>query len=173
MSGKYKKITMVWKFFFWPVVWIGVGLPALFYPISLPKIGLVVGRILGFLLLLYSLFLASSGGKTLAKFAHNEAHETFWPDRFTQFGVFGCMRHPMHLGLAVFPVAISLLSGRVLAICSSGWAVTAALWFVIQVEEKDAVEKYGRTYFEYTQKVRPFSIKPACFYEALKIWRKN
>ncbi len=173
MPRKYKKITMIWKFIFWPIVWIAVFIPGFIWPLTLNGFWMITARIVGILLLFYSLFLSSSGGRVLAKFAHSEAHETFWPDRFTEFGIFGCMRHPMHLGLALFPVAVALLSGLVLAISSSGWAVTAALWFVIQIEEKDTIEKYGQSYFEYMQRVPPFSIRLTCLKEALKIWRSN
>ena len=171
MSKKLLKINMLWKFIFWPVVLISIFIPSYIWPLILEGFWLLFARVLGIILFVYSMFLASSGGRTLAKFAHQAAHETFWPDKFTTFGVFGCMRHPMHLGLAIFPIAVALISGYVLAIFSSGWGVAAALWFVVQVEEKDTIEKFGESYTDYMQKVPPFSYKLDCIKEALKIWR--
>jgi protein-S-isoprenylcysteine O-methyltransferase Ste14 len=126
---------------------------------------------MGAILLVAALFLASSGGRTLAKFAHQEAHEHFWPDKFTEFGVFGCMRHSMHLGLAILPMSLALISGSALTIAASGWGVAAALWFVLVIEEKDTLDKYGRVYTDYMQRVPPFSLTPACFKAALKVWK--
>lgn len=163
---------MLWKFIFWPVVWILISIPSYIWPISLVGLWLIFARVLGVILFFYSMFLASSGGRTLAKFAHQEAHKTFWPDKFTTFGIFGCMRHPMHLGLALFPISVALISGFVLSIFSSGWGVVAALWFIIQIEEKDTIEKYRELYTDYMQKVPPLSLKISCIKEALKVWKQ-
>lgn len=171
MSKKYPKINTLWKFFFWPVVWIFIFIPGYIWPISLGGLWLVFTRVLGIILFIYSMFLASIGGRTLAKFAHQEARETFWPDKFTTFGIFGCMRHPMHFGLAMFPISVALISGFVLPIFSSGWGVAAALWFVIQIEEKETIEKYGELYIDYMQKVPPLSLSMSCIKAALQVWK--
>ena len=171
MSSKVSKINMLWKFFFWPIVWVSIFIPAFIWPLSLLGFWLVFARVLGIILFVYSMFLASSGGRTLAKFAHQEAHETFWPDKFTTFGIFGCMRHPMHLGLAIFPISVALMSGFVLPIIASGWGVAAALWFIVQIEEKDTIEKYGELYTDYMQKVPPLSLNMNCIKAALKVWK--
>jgi protein-S-isoprenylcysteine O-methyltransferase Ste14 len=141
-------------------------------PLALSGGWLFASRFFGALLLLYSLFLSSSGGRVLARQAHQEAHETFWPDKFTEFGIFGCMRHSMHMGLAIFPVSVALLSGLILPILSSGWGVAAAFWFVLQIEEKDTLSKFGQTYMDYMLRVPPFSLSPKCIKAGLKIWRK-
>lgn len=169
---KPTKITMIWKFLYWPVVWMFVLIPAFIWPVFLDGAYLIVARIFGMLLLLLSLFLSASGGRTLAKLAHKEEHETFWPDKFTDAGIFSCMRHPMHLGLALFPVALALVSGSVPAILSAGWGMTGALWFVLHIEEVDALGKFGKIYSDYMQKTPPFSLKPACLKKALAIWKK-
>ncbi len=127
MLKMLKNMSMIWKFYFWPTVWLLVLLPSLAFPVLLENIWLIVARILGVILLIYSIFLASSGGRTLAKFAHKPEHETFWPDQFSMVGIFSCMRHPMHLGLAIFPLSIALIGGNVVAITASGWGVAAAL----------------------------------------------
>jgi protein-S-isoprenylcysteine O-methyltransferase Ste14 len=124
----------------------------------------------GSILLAISLLLTSAGGRTLAKQGHQKEHETVWPDKFTEFGVLGCMRHPMHLGLALFPVAVALISGSLSAICSSGWGVAGALWFVLYIEEKDALGKYNTVYSDYMQRVPPFSLKADCIKKALQTW---
>ncbi len=170
---KSRKITMVWKFIYWPVIWFFVFVPALFWPVSLHGILKISGMFTGVILLAVALLLTSAGGRTLAKWGHKEAHETIWPDNFIDFGIFSCMRHPMHLGLALFPVAVALMSGSVPAICSSGWGVSSALWFVLHIEEKDALSKYGLVYSEYMQRVLPFSFTVNCLKKALMIWQNK
>jgi len=166
-----RKITKIWKFVYWPFIWLSVLIPAIIWPLSLHGIWIIVSVAAGIFVLAVSMLLTSSGGRTLAKLAHNKTKETIWPDRFTDYGIFSCMRHPMHLGLALFPVAIALISGSVLAICSSGWGVAGALWFVLHIEEKDALQKYGQVYSDYLQKVPPFCLKPSCLKKALIIWK--
>lgn len=172
MLKKLKNISMIWKFYFWPAVWLLVLLPSLEFPILLENIWLIAGRILGVILLIYSMFLVSSGGRTLAKYGHKAEHETFWPDEFSMVGIFSCMRHPMHLGLAILPLSVALISGNVVAIAASGWGVAAALWFVLHVEEKDTLMKYGKAYSEYMKKIPPFSFKFSCVKKAFSVWRK-
>ena len=173
MKTKLKDLKRLWKFYFWLIVWGLSFAPAYFYPTKLAGGWLVFARILGGILLIYSLFLSSTGGRTLARFAHQEGHEHFWPDKFTEFGIFGCMRHSMHFGLALFPLALALLSGLVFAISASGWGVAAALWFVLVIEEKDTLEKYGSLYTDYMQRVPPFSLKLSCLKKSLAVWKKD
>ena len=170
MKEKIYDLRRLWKFYFWIIVWGLSFSPAYFFPDKLQGIWLFLARLLGAFFLLYSLLLTSSGGRTLARFAHEEAHEHYWPDKFTEFGIFGCMRHSMHLGLALFPLSLALLSGFVYAIAAAGWSVAAALWFVLVIEEKETLEKYGTQYTDYMQRVPPFSLHPKCIQAALKIW---
>jgi len=170
---KLKDLKRLWKFYFWLIVWILSFAPAYFFPAKLSGGWLILARVVGAILFLYSLFLTSTGGRTLAHFAHQEAHEHFWPDKFTEYGIFGCMRHAMHLGLAFFPLSLALLSGYVFAIAASGWGVAAALWFILVIEEKDTLQKYGQTYTDYMQRVPPFSLKLSCIKKSLVIWQKD
>jgi protein-S-isoprenylcysteine O-methyltransferase Ste14 len=172
MLKKLKNMSMIWKFYFWPIAWLLVLLPSLAFPILLENIWLIVARIIGVILLIYSMFLASSGGRTLAKYGHKAEHVTFWPDEFSMVGIFSCMRHPMHLGLAIFPLSVALISENVVAIAASGWGVAAALWFVLHVEEKDTLMKYGEAYSEYMKKTPPFSLKFSCMKKAFNVWKK-
>jgi len=165
------KISKMWKFYFWPIVWILIFLPNLIFSFSFDGAALIFSRIIGTVLLIFSLFLSSSGGRTLAKYGHKEEHETFWPDKFQTVGIFSCMRHPMHFGLALFPVSLALISGYVASILASGWGVVAALWFVIQIEEKDTIQRFGKEYYEYIKKVPPFSLRLICIKNAFNIWK--
>ena len=171
MVWKFVKIIKkLWKFIFWPILWLFICIPGIIWPVMLDGTLIIISRIAGISLLFYALFLTSTGGRSLARFGHLAEHETYWPDKFTEFGIFKCMRHPMHLGLAIFPLAVALTSGLVLTIWGAGWGVAGALWFVLQIEEKDTIEKFGQTYSDYMQRVPPFSLKLSCIKAGLKIW---
>lgn len=153
---------MVWKFLFWPVVWITILIPGWIWPLYLDGFTRWAAFVLGMILFATAMALTSIGGKTLKRFAHKDGHGTFWPDRFTAEGIFSCMRHPMHLGLALLPVALALLWGSVPVILASGWGVAAALWFVLVIEEKETLQRFGDEYSQYMQHTAPFTLSPTC-----------
>lgn len=162
---------MIWKFLFWPVVWITIFLPGWIWPLSLSGIFRWITLVVGLIIFIMAILLAAIGGKTLKHFAHQDGHQTFWPDKFTAAGIFSCMRHPMHLGLALFPVGIALIWGSIPVILASGWGVVAALWFVLVVEEKETLHHFGDEYSRYMQQTPPFTLSPTCLkkgYAAIK-----
>lgn len=162
---------MLWKFMFWPIVWIVVFLPGWIWQLSLDGFIRLAAFIAGLVLFAAAMMLTAIGGRTLKYFAHQDGHKTFWPDRFTQTGIYGCMRHPMHLGLALLPVAVALMWGSLPVILTSGWGVAAALWFVLVIEEKETLRRFGNEYMHYMQQTPPFSLLPKCIrkgYTAIK-----
>jgi hypothetical protein len=42
MLKKLKNMSMIWKFYFWPIAWLLVLLPSLAFPILLENIWLIV-----------------------------------------------------------------------------------------------------------------------------------
>ena len=72
------------------------------------------------------------------------------------------MRHPQHLGLAMIPGGLALLSGSIIAVAACGWAVLAALWFVIVIEEPECQKKFGEEYRRYMQTTPAFSLSFRC-----------
>lgn len=117
---------------------------------------------LGLILFVDAIVLTAVGGRTLRYFAHQEDRKTFWPDKFTVVGIYGCMRHPMHLGLALLPVAIALMWGSIPVILTAGWSVAAAFWFVLTIEEKEALQYFGNEYSRYMQDTPAFTLAPKC-----------
>ena len=160
---------MLWKFIFWPVVWLSVFIPGWIYSYNLSGVVKIISFFIGFILFLYSISLISIAGRTLKKYAHKNGSTTFWPDKFTPLGLYKCMRHPMHFGLALLPVSIALMWGSVPVMLSAGWGVAAAFWFVLMIEEPETIAKFEDEYLRYMQEVPAFSINPLCIDEGLKV----
>jgi len=162
-----------WKFIYWLISLAIVLTPGFFIDIKLSGFLGVVSFILGIGLFIYSLFIASLAGRTLKLYAHKSNEKRhFWPNKFTKIGVYKCMRHPMHLGLALLPLSIALMWGSVAAILASGWGVALALIFVLLIEEPQTLKKFDN-YCEYIKEVPAFSFNISCLKEALEAIKQN
>jgi demethylmenaquinone methyltransferase/2-methoxy-6-polyprenyl-1,4-benzoquinol methylase len=152
----------IWKFFYW-IISIGiVFLANKIINLYLEGFWRGVGAVFGIIIIFYSLIVASIAGRTLKLFAHKNAQErNFWPDKFTKIGIYSCMRHPMHLGLALLPVGIALVLGNIGAIFASGWAVAMALIFILMIEEPQTLKKF-ENYPEYIKDVKAFNLSLEC-----------
>ncbi len=119
-------------------------------------------------MMLYSILLSSIGGRTLRLYGHTRETCSFWPDRLVSTGVYSCMRHPQHLGLALFPLAAALLTRNLAVVASSGWGVAGALLFVILVEEPECILKYRGEYYRYMESTPAFTLDPRCLIKGVK-----
>ena len=155
------------KVLFWVIVYIGilfVGLLSDWHTIGICKFIL---SILGIFITIYALALSSIAGRTLKRYAHKEPNSGFVPDKFTSFGIYSCMRHPMHLGIGLLPLGIALMFGNIAAIMASGWVLAAAFWFVLAIEEPETMALYKESYIDYMQKVPAFTFSLKCIERGL------
>jgi protein-S-isoprenylcysteine O-methyltransferase Ste14 len=159
----------VWKFLYWifsVALIVGVGFLIPFY---LSKPLNIISKFFGIALFIYAIALASLAGRTLKLYAHKENEiKRFWPNKFTDIGIYKCMRHPMHLALAVLPLSIALIWGNITAIITSGWSVSLALLFILFIEEPETIKKF-KNYCDYMQRVPAFSLNIKCIQEAFKV----
>ncbi len=155
------------KMIFWAIVYVSVYIASAFTDIKVCGFCGGVLWILGTVVTLYALALTFISGRTLKKFAHKEPGSGFVPDKFTDKGIYSCMRHPMHLGIGLLPFGLALLSGNLGAILASGWALAAAFWFVLEIEEPEVIESYGQDYINYMQKVPSFKYNLKCLEKGL------
>ncbi|HGY10095.1 MAG TPA: isoprenylcysteine carboxylmethyltransferase family protein [Oceanithermus profundus] len=84
-------------------------------------------------------------------------------NRLVVVGPYACMRHPMHLGLMLFPLAFALVLGSpafVLILAPLEALVIVGLVFA--VEEREARIKFGGDYAAYASRVPPFNLSPDC-----------
>ncbi len=157
-----KEIKSMWfKALFWLTVYIAIFSTGLISDIKLNGFMAFFSILIGSFLFIYSLALTMIAGRTLKKFAHTKEGE-FIPDRFIDRGIYGCMRHPMHLGIGLLPLAIALMSANSVIILASGWGLAATFGFVLLIEEPEAIEKYQDQYIDYMKKTPAFSISLQC-----------
>jgi protein-S-isoprenylcysteine O-methyltransferase Ste14 len=77
--------------------------------------------------------------------------------------VYKCVRHPHHLGVGLFMTFFSLLIGYPFTFI----IVTIVQWiwvslFVIFIEEKECLEKFGNKYVKYKKEVPMLIGNPVC-----------
>ena len=123
-------------------------------------------RIFGITGMFFAHFLLKRTGKLLRKFGKCELWG--WSTSLITHNIYKCVRHPHHLGVGLFMTFLGLLIGYTvtfLIITISQW-----LWvilFVIFVEEKECLEKFGDEYRKYRKEVPVFFGNPVCIVKEL------
>jgi len=117
----------------------------------------------GLLLLRLVLRASRNTGKLLARLGREGDLPRMETNKLVKEGYYACMRHPMHLGLMLFPPALALIVGSL-----SFLIIIAPLemFFIVTmvkiIEEPQALRKFGGTYRDYMNLVPFFSFKKAC-----------
>ena len=84
-------------------------------------------------------------------------------NRLVAEGAYGCMRHPMHLGLFFFPLSLALLIGSpTFILLIAPLEALFMLTMVKLVEEPEAIAKFGDAYREYQRRVPMFNLHIDC-----------
>jgi len=160
----------LWKFAYWLIAWTLVFLPGAVTG-DIGSIGGALGvflRVLGALTVMGALIIHIIAGRTLKRLGHSRGQGGIWPDRLVTVGIYSCMRHPQHLGLALIPLGLTALLASPTALISSGWGILAASLFVLAIEEPECLEKFGTAYHEYMNRTPAFSLEPSCVVIGLK-----
>ena len=87
-------------------------------------------------------------------------------NRLVTTGIYGCMRHPMHLGLLFFPLAVGLVAGSPSFILL--FAPLEAFFILVMLkfyEEPEAIRKFGDEYRAYQRRVPMFDFSVECLRE--------
>jgi protein-S-isoprenylcysteine O-methyltransferase Ste14 len=156
---------MKFRFLYWIFLFLSVIFAGIVTESNMP----FYIRILGVVFIIYGVVLNFLAGKTLKKYAHKTKTQGFSvPDKFTKEGIFACMRHPGQFGNMFLMVGVGIVSGSWYALAYSGWAVFFGALFILYVEEKEAIEKYGSEYCEYIKTTPPFKISLECIKKAFK-----
>jgi len=146
-------------------IWLDLRwFPALFANLFFHTVTLVVGV----LLLRLVMRVSRHTGRLLARMGREGDLPRMETNKLVTTGVYGCMRHPMHLGLLFFPWAVALILGSptfMLVI-----APLEILFMVVMikfVEEPEAIHKFGDAYREYQKQVPMFNLRPDCWKQLL------
>ena len=157
------------------VYWIGLLVLAVLADILVPKIFdnvflkwiLVFFGILGAILAVVLNYIA---GRTLRLYGHRVKTKKFsLPDKFVDIGIYSCMRHPGQFGNIILLVSVTMLSSKICAVLFGGWLAFLGVLFILSVEEREAVEKFGEKYCEYIKKIKPFSFDFICIKKSFDI----
>jgi protein-S-isoprenylcysteine O-methyltransferase Ste14 len=102
-------------------------------------------------------------GRWLARHGREGELPRLETNRLVTTGPYACMRHPMHLGLLFFPMALALLLGSPSFVFMVAPAEMLLMVLLIRLlEEPEARRKFGDAYDAYRQRVPMFSIRPDC-----------
>jgi len=161
------------RFFYWIFLFI-IDLFVSFFSLRIIEKNLIL-EVLGILFIVYAFVLNIIAGRTLKLYAHKEKTKKFSiPDKFVDFGIYKCMRHPGQFGNLFLLTGIAFLSSKLIAILFAGWIVFFGVLFILFVEEKEAIKKFGEKYCEYLSKTPPFNFSFKCLIESLKyVFIKN
>jgi protein-S-isoprenylcysteine O-methyltransferase Ste14 len=91
-----------------------------------------------------------------------------WSTKLITKNIYSCVRHPHHLGVGLFMTFLALLIGYPITF----FIVTISQWlwvylFVIFIEEKECIEKFGNQYSKYSKNVPMFFGNPMCIIKEL------
>ena len=123
----------------------------------------LVSLVLGLYLLKLVRRAAATAGRTLARYGREGELPRFETNRLVRKGPYECMRHPMHLALFFFPLALALIIGSPSFILIV-WPLEVLLMLALikLVEEPEAIRKFGDEYRRYMAEVPGFNLRPDC-----------
>jgi protein-S-isoprenylcysteine O-methyltransferase Ste14 len=102
-------------------------------------------------------------GRTLARQGRVGDLPRMETNRLVTTGPYACMRHPMHLGLLLFPWAVALMIGSPsFLLFIAPMEMVAMVAMILTLEEREALQKFGVSYAAYRRKVPAFNLRPAC-----------
>ena len=154
---------------FWIVMLIGgaiIGLcldSYLFYEWLISPIFHGFSFIIGIYLLKRVVNCSRNTGRLLARLGREGDLPRMETNKLVTEGYYACMRHPMHLGLFLSPIAIAFLVGSIsFMIMIAPMEIIVMIFLIKLVEEPQAVKKFGDDYLQYIKQVPMFSIKFEC-----------
>ncbi len=134
----------------------------------------LVSFLLGLGLLRLVMTVSRNTGRTLAKYGRRGELPRMETNRLVTEGVYQFMRHPMHLGLLLFPFSFAFLAGSpsfVLFIAPV--EVIFMLLMIKWVEEPEALRKFGNAYRTYQETTPWFCLRKTCLKALLQKVEKH
>ena len=125
--------------------------------------------VLGVFLLVTIINISRNTGRYLAKNAHDPGKGRGEINRLVTTGPYAMMRHPMHLGLMLTPMAVALIGASPSFILLVAPLEMMLIFILIKtVEEPQQIRKFGDEYRKYMKKVPMFCLKKPCLQELFK-----
>ena len=168
-AGAWLRI-LLWLIFLLGGLWLGLHLDRLFFPWAPNSLAWhLFSAAVGAVLLGLMVRIARNTGRTLARFGRVGELPRLETNRLVTRGPYGCMRHPMHLGLMLFPPAVALLAGSpAFLLIVAPLEILLMVILILTLEEREALRKFGTAYREYRRRVPAFSLRPSCLGQLLR-----
>jgi len=155
---------IIWLLFLVGGAFLGFYLDKLYFEIFTHDIVFhAISFIFGIALLFLVLRISRNTGRTLAKYGRKGDLPRMETNTFVNKGMYKYMRHPMHLGLMLFPMSIALLLGSVsFILIIAPLEITFILIMIRFIEEPQAIKKFGSDYRTYARYTPGFCLKKRC-----------
>ena len=142
----------------------GLYLDALWFPQWLTDpLFHIISFIAGVLMVRLVMNSSRNTGRLLARLGREGNLPRLQTNKLVTEGYYACMRHPMHLGLLLFPPAAAFLVGSIsFIILISPLEISFMILMIKLVEEPQAIKKFGQAYEEYRKRVPMFSLRWSC-----------
>ncbi len=161
---------MTWRFILWfsgIILSFGAGLfldhkfETLSFPLLLKALALLVMGM--------AVFLLARSGRLLRRMGR-PMEQWGWTTRLVTTDLYGCLRHPHHLGIGLFVSGLSIVVGGIWTfLIANAFIWTAILWFLKAVEEVELVEKFNGEYLDYRKKTPMLIPSPGCLLRVVLI----
>ena len=123
----------------------------------------IVSFVLGLLLLKLVLTISRNTGRWLAKHGREGDIARMQTNKLATEGPYSCMRHPMHMGLFLFPFVMAFLVGSpTFILIIAPLEVVLMIVMIILLEEPEAIAKFGDEYKDYMAKTPRFNLRSDC-----------
>jgi protein-S-isoprenylcysteine O-methyltransferase Ste14 len=114
-------------------------------------------KIIGFILFIPSAYLEWSSHDLLKHKANPEDGKLDRTTVFVDSGIYGIIRQPMTLGMAIWSIALILVFQSLLSLVL-GLACVLCFWLSATKEEEHNISKFGEAYKQYVQKVPVWNV---------------
>ncbi len=134
----------------------------------------IISSLFGIVILFLVIKVSKNTGRTLAKYGRKGQLERMQTNVLVNQGVYGYMRHPMHLGLLLFPIGVAFfIASPSFILIIAPLEILLMLFMIKFIEEPEAINKFGDEYLNYKKQVPWFCFKTNCLRELLKDIPKN
>ena len=129
---------------------------------------------LGALLLYLVMRISKNTGRTLANYGRNGNLPRMQTNAFVTQGAYKYMKHPMHLGLLLFPFSVALIIGSLSFVLIIAPVEAVFMLIMIKViEEPGVIEKFGNDYIDFYKDKSWFCFRKECLSALFKDVNKN
>jgi protein-S-isoprenylcysteine O-methyltransferase Ste14 len=127
-----------------------------------------ISLLIGGLLLMLVIRISRNTGKFLSQYGRKGEIPRLETNVLVTKGIYANMRHPMHLGLMIFPLSIAFILGSLTFILIiAPIEILLMLVMIFTLEEKEAIKKFGDAYLQYKKEVPAFCLRKHCLIKLL------